>query len=50
MPISDFFTVCQELIIQSVNLARLIGRDILLMQASQFMLGWLVVVPIADRP
>jgi hypothetical protein len=40
---------CQELIVQSINLARLIGRDIL-MRSSQLMLGWLVVVTIANRP
>jgi hypothetical protein len=44
----ELFTACQELIVQSVDLARLIGRDILLMQGSQLMLGWLVVVTIAS--
>jgi hypothetical protein len=37
---------CQELIVQSVDLARLIGRDILLMQGSQLLFGWLVVRPL----
>ena len=41
---------CQELIVQSVDFARLIGRDILLMQGSQLMLGWLVIATIANRP
>jgi hypothetical protein len=50
MSIVTFFAVCEELIIQSVDLARLIGRDILLMQGSQFMLGWLVVMTVANRP
>jgi len=48
--IANFFSGCQELIVQSVDLARLIGRDILLMQGSQLMLGWLAVVTIANRP
>jgi len=41
-------TACQELIVQSVDLARLIERDIILMQGSQLMLGWLVVAAIAN--
>ena len=48
--IAIFFTACQELIVQSVDLARLIGRDILLLQASQLILGWLVIVTIANWP
>jgi hypothetical protein len=47
---SLMITACQELIVQSVDLARLIERDILLMQGSQLMLGWLVVATIANRP
>jgi hypothetical protein len=43
-------TACQELIVQSVDLARLIARDIILMQGSQLMLGWLVIATIANRP
>jgi len=50
MSIVSFFAVCEELIIQSVDLARLIGRDILLMQGSQLPFGWLVVEAIANRP
>jgi hypothetical protein len=50
MPIANVFTACQELIVQSVDLARLMGRDILLMQGSQLMLGWLVIATIANRP
>ena len=50
MPIANLFTACQELIVQTVDLARLTGRDILLMQGSQLMLGWLVIVTIANRP
>ena len=50
MPIANLFTACQELIVQSVDLARLTGRDILLMQGSQLMLGWLVIATIANRP
>jgi hypothetical protein len=49
MSIANFSAACQELIVQSVDLARLMGRDIL-MQGSQLMLGWLVVVTIANRP
>jgi hypothetical protein len=47
---SLMITACQELIVQSVDLARLIERDIILMQGSQLMLGWLVVAAIANRP
>ena len=47
---SLMITACQELIVQSVDLARLIARDILLMQSSQLMLGWLVVAAIANWP
>ena len=50
MPIANLFTACQELIVQSVDLARLTGRDILLMRGSQLMLGWLVIATIANRP
>src|SRR5258707_15184252 len=50
MPIANLFTACQELIVQSVDLARLIGRDILQMQGSQLMLGWLVIATIPNRP
>src|SRR6202023_4124133 len=50
MPIANFFHACPELIVQSVDLAHLTGRDILLMQGSQLMLGWLVIVTIANRP
>jgi hypothetical protein len=50
MSIANFLTGCQELIVQSVDFARLIGRDILLVKGSQLMLGWLVVVTIANRP
>ena len=50
MPIANFFTACQELIVQSIDLARLIGRDILQMQGSQLMLGWLVIATIVNRP
>ena len=49
-PTADFFTACQELIVQSVDFARLIGRDILLMQGSQLTLGWLLIATIANRP
>ena len=49
-PIAIIFATCQELIVQSIDLARLIGRDILQMQCSQLMLGWLVIVTISDRP
>src|SRR3981189_2287043 len=42
MPIANLFTACQELIVQSVDLARLTGRDIFLIQGSKLMLGWLV--------
>ena len=47
---SLMITACQELIVQSVDLARLIERDILLTQGSELMLGWLVVATIANRP
>ena len=50
MPIPNFFTACQELIVQSVDVARLIGRDILQMQRSQLILGWLVISTIVNRP
>jgi hypothetical protein len=50
MPIANFFTTCQELIVQSIDLARLIGRDILQMQGFQLILGWLVIATIANRP
>jgi hypothetical protein len=50
MPVPNFFTICQELIVQSVDLARLIGRDILQMQRSQLTLGWLVIATIVNRP
>jgi hypothetical protein len=50
MPIANFFTARQELIVQSVDLTRLIGRDILLTQGSQLILGWLVVATILNRP
>jgi hypothetical protein len=50
IPTAAFLTACQELIVQSVDLARLIGREILLMQSSQLSLGWLVIVAIANRP
>jgi hypothetical protein len=50
MPIANLFTACQELIVQSVDLARLTARDILLMQGSQLMLGWLEIATLANRP
>jgi hypothetical protein len=50
MPIPNFLTVCQELVVQSVDVARLIGRDILQMQRSQLILGWLVISTIVNRP
>jgi hypothetical protein len=50
MLIANLSTACQELIVQSVDLAGLTGRDILLMQDSQLMLGWLVIATIANRP
>src|ERR1700739_4346083 len=43
-------TACHELIVQSVDLARLIERHIILMQGSQLMFGWLVVAAIVNRP
>jgi hypothetical protein len=48
--IAIFFTACQELIVQLIDLASLIGRYILQMQGSQLMLGWLVIVTIANWP
>ena len=50
MSIANFLAGCQELIVQSVDFARLIVRDILPVQGSQLMFGWLVVVTIANRP
>ena len=50
MPIPNFFTACQELIVQSVDVARLIGRDILQMQRSHLILGRLVISTIVNRP
>jgi hypothetical protein len=50
MPTARVFTACQELIVQSIDLARLIGRDILLMQGSQLVLGWLIIAAIVNRP
>ena len=50
MPITSLFTACQELIVQSVDFAGLIGRDIFLMQGSQLTLGWLVIATVANRP
>jgi len=50
MPVATFFAACEELIVQSIDLARLIGRDILQMQGSQLMRGWLVVATIANWP
>src|SRR5689334_2230690 len=50
MPFASSFTLCQQLVVQSIDLASLIGRDILQMQGSQLMFGWLVVVPAANRP
>ena len=47
---TDFSTACQELIVQSVDFAGLIGRDIFLMQGSQLTLGWLVIATVANRP
>ena len=40
----------EELFVQSVDLARLIGRNILHMQGPQLVLSWLVIVPIVNRP
>lgn len=42
--------LAKELIVQSIDLSRLIGRDILLMQGSQLMLGWLIIATIVNRP
>jgi hypothetical protein len=50
MPTANVFIACQELIVQSIDLSRLIGRDILLMQGSQLMLGWLIIATIVNRP
>jgi hypothetical protein len=50
MSIANFSTASQELIVQPVDLAGLTARDIPLMQGSQLMLGWLVVVIILNRP
>jgi hypothetical protein len=50
MPIPNFFSACQQLIVQPVDLARLVGRDILQMQRSQLILGWLVIATILNRP
>jgi hypothetical protein len=50
MPIAYLFTACQELIVQLIDLARLTGSDIRLMQGSQLMLGWLVIATTANRP
>ena len=50
IPVPNFFTTCQQLIVQSVDLARLIGRDILQMQRSQLILGWLIIATIVNRP
>jgi hypothetical protein len=46
----NLFTAREELIAQSVDLVRLIGRDILLMQRSQLVLGGLVIEPVVDWP
>jgi hypothetical protein len=50
MSIPNFFTACQELIVQSVDRARLIGRDVLQMQRSQLILGRLEIATIVNRP
>jgi hypothetical protein len=57
MPIANFygagqelFSAGQELIGQSIDLAHLIGRDILPIQSSQLVLCWLVVVTIVNWP
>ena len=50
MSIANFSAAFQELIVQSVDLTRLMGRDILLVQGSQLALGWLIVETIANRP
>jgi hypothetical protein len=50
MPIPNFLTACQQLIVQSVDVSGLIGRDILQMQRSQLILGWLVISTIVNRP
>jgi hypothetical protein len=46
----NLFTAREELIVQSLDLVRLIGRDILLMQRSQLVLGGLVIEPVVDWP
>ena len=50
MSIPNFFAVCQELIVQLVDRARLIARDILQTQRSQFVLGRLEIATIVNRP
>jgi hypothetical protein len=50
MPITAFSPLAEELIVQAIDLARLIGRDVLPMQGSQLELGWLVIATIAYRP
>ena len=50
MPVTAFSPLAEELIVQPIDLARLIGRDILSMQGSQLVLGWLVIATIAYRP
>jgi hypothetical protein len=45
-----FSLLAKEPIVQSIDLARLIGRDILQLQGSQLILGWLVIATIANRP
>ena len=50
MPFAASFTVGQELVVQPVDLASLIGRYILQVQGSQLMFGWLVVSTIVNRP
>jgi hypothetical protein len=49
IPIAIFFAICQELIVESIDLACLIGRDILQMQGIQLALCWLIIVTIANR-
>jgi hypothetical protein len=48
--VANFFTADKKLIVQSIDLARLIGRNILPMQGSQLILGWLVIATIVNRP
>ncbi|CCE04584.1 hypothetical protein BRAS3843_1090026 [Bradyrhizobium sp. STM 3843] len=50
MPVQTFLAVSQQLVVQSVDLARLIGRDILQVQRSQLILGWLMSPTVVDRP